>query len=49
MEHGSKAGLTVCYFGTYSIGEGYPVNRVLIEGVSEPTLRRSRTDPLHVR
>jgi len=33
MGRGSKAGLTVCYFGTYSIGEGYPVNRVLIEGL----------------
>ena len=25
--------LRVCYFGTYSLGEGYPVNRVLIEGL----------------
>ncbi|MBI3608463.1 MAG: glycosyltransferase [Nitrospirae bacterium] len=25
--------LRVCYFGTYSVGEGYPVNRVLIEGL----------------
>ncbi len=25
--------LRVCYFGTYSTGEGYPVNRVLIEGL----------------
>ncbi len=33
MERGSKNGLTVCYFGTYSMGEGYPVNRVLIEGL----------------
>ncbi len=27
------AGLKVCYFGTYSAGEGYPVNRVLIESL----------------
>lgn len=26
-------GLRVCYFGTYVAGEGYPVNRVLIEGL----------------
>jgi glycosyltransferase involved in cell wall biosynthesis len=25
--------LRVCYFGTYSAGAGYPVNRVLIEGL----------------
>ncbi|MFZ5863286.1 MAG: glycosyltransferase [Nitrospirota bacterium] len=25
--------LRVCYFGTYSAGPGYPVNRVLIEGL----------------
>ncbi|MFZ5876640.1 MAG: glycosyltransferase [Nitrospirota bacterium] len=28
-----SAGLRVCYFGTYSSGPGYPVNRVLIEGL----------------
>jgi glycosyltransferase involved in cell wall biosynthesis len=25
--------LIVCYFGTYSAGEGYPVNRILIDGL----------------
>lgn len=25
--------MKICYFGTYSAGEGYPVNRVLIEGL----------------
>jgi glycosyltransferase involved in cell wall biosynthesis len=25
--------LKICYFGTYSAGEGYPVNRVLIQGL----------------
>jgi glycosyltransferase involved in cell wall biosynthesis len=29
----STAGLKICYFGTYSSGEGYPVNRVLIQGL----------------
>ena len=29
----SSTGLKICYFGTYSSGEGYPVNRVLIEGL----------------
>ncbi len=29
----SAAGLKICYFGTYSAGEGYPVNHVLIEGL----------------
>lgn len=27
------APLSICYFGTYSAGAGYPVNRVLIEGL----------------
>ncbi len=25
--------MRVCYFGTYALGEGYPVNRVVIEGL----------------
>jgi len=30
---GRKEELRICYFGTYSMEEGYPRNRVIIEGL----------------
>ena len=39
MKGVSKGALRVCYFGTYSMEEGYPRNRVIIEG-----LRRNGVD-----
>ena len=39
MKVSAKRSLRVCYFGTYSMEEGYPRNRVIIEG-----LRRNGVD-----